>query len=103
MRRGYTTLFASGSRKSLVKQSKYFRGARSHQRGIGARLDVQPQQRFGVGGTQIEPPVGKLHAQAVEVGNFDGTRRVMPLDLTQRGLVVRDLAVDLTTHRKQPH
>ena len=38
----------------------------SHTSRASARLEVQPQQRLGVGRPQVEPPVAEVDGEAVE-------------------------------------
>ena len=58
------------------------------------RLEVEPQQRLGVGGADVEVPVGVVDRDPVEVGEL-GPSRVALLDLRHLRLRVVDLGVDL--------
>jgi hypothetical protein len=37
----------------------------AYSRNIGTDLDIKAQERLGIGGAQVKPPVGKLKADTV--------------------------------------
>src|SRR5690606_27081263 len=57
---------------------------RAHRRRVAAALDVEPEQRLGIRGAQVETPVVELDADAVDVLDPLRTRRVLLLDAPHR-------------------
>src|SRR5690606_35830791 len=76
---------------------------RAHQRRVAAALDVEPEQRLGIRGAQVETPVVELDADAVDVLDPLRTRRVLLLDAPHRRRGVFDAPVDLAARRKERH
>src|SRR5579862_130863 len=63
-------------------------------------LDVQPQQRLGVGRAEVEPPAVACDGHPVEVvRGHPGPGRVNVPDPLRGGGLVVDLAVDLAARR----
>src|SRR5690606_34949086 len=65
--------------------------------------DVEPEQRLGIRGAQVETPVVELDADAVDVLDPLRTRRVLLLDAPHRRRGVFDAPVDLAARRKERH
>src|SRR5690606_9634857 len=71
-----------------------------HELPIAPALYVQPNQRLGVGRTQIEAPTVELHGKSV--GEVFAARRgvVLLLYSLHRRFRVIDLAIDLSARRE---
>ena len=69
-----------------------------HEGAVAARLDVQAQERLGIGAAQVQAPLGKLHAQAVDVRDL-ALRTVFRLDAGDGRRDVGDFRVDLARAR----
>src|SRR5687767_7674843 len=94
---------AAGQSAGLTAdQLEQLRGLGVHQISIATALDVEPDQRLGVGCAEVETP--GIELEAYPVGEVFAPRRwpVARKDPLERRRAVRDPPVDLAAGRKPP-
>ena len=85
-------MLTSGSASDKAEQLVAF----ARHRLVIVGLHVETEERFGVRGAEVEPPVPEIHGEAVEVVYLHAlVFGEVVFDLLDGGLLVFDLGVDL--------
>ena len=76
-----------GSDRALgFQQPEQLGSFRLHELDRAASFDIQANQRFGIGGAQVEAPIRKFEGNAIGAIECQGVRRVSPIGMARIGL-----------------